>query len=390
LDCEVEPLVTRPFALVVAANFLVFASFGFLFYALPVYVRDALGGSDAQVGVAVGVASVGAILVGPPAGRLADRIGRRPLFLVGGAVMAACYAVLALEPPFGVVVPVRFVAGGAEAAFVVGAFTMAVDLAPARRQGEAMSLITVGSYAGLAAGPPLAGVLVGDDRFALAWLVAATLAALAVLLGRVVGETGRKGEGVHGGWLPPPTALMPGVVLLLAMVGFGGFNAFAVLYGRELGIANPGVVFVLFGAVVVAIRVFGRRIPDRFGARLSASAACIAIAAGFAIVALWPSPAGYFLGVAVFAAGQALAYPALALLAVGRTPDEERSAAVGAVAAFVDVALAAGGLVLGLVADAFDYRAVFVVGAVAAALGLGLLQRVGPEPAPVAPVRPGR
>ena len=100
------------------------------------------------------------------------------------------------------------------------------------------------------------------------------------------------------------------------------------------------------------------------------------------MVAAWETTAGLFLGTAIFAGGQALAYPALVLLAMGRTAEHERSAAVGAVAAFIDVALATGGLVLGLVADAFDYRAVFVVGAVSALAGLALLQEVGRERPP--------
>jgi predicted MFS family arabinose efflux permease len=373
------PLVGRSFGLLVAATFAVFATFGFLFVALPLFTRDVLGGSDAAVGLAVGAASLGAIVAGPPSGRLSDRLGRRPLAFAGAAVMAAGYLVLALEPSFGVVVPVRILVGAAEAAFVVAVFTMAVDLAPAGRQGEAMSLVTVGSYAGLALGPPAAEAILGDDRFPLVWVVAAALVAASVVFVALVPETRRAHDEEHGGWLPPRRALMPGVVLFLAVLGFGGFNAFAVLYAREIGVERPGLVFVVFGAVVICVRLFGRRLPDRLGPRVAASIACASVTAGFVIVAAWESAAGLFLGTAVFAAGQALAYPALVLLAMGRTREHERSAAVGAVAAFIDVALATGGLVLGLVADAFDYRAVFLVGAVSALAGLALLQEVGRE-----------
>jgi predicted MFS family arabinose efflux permease len=373
------PLVGRSFGLLVAATFAVFATFGFLFVALPLFTRDVLGGSDAAVGLAVGVASLGAIVAGPPSGRLSDRLGRRPLAFAGAAVMAAGYLVLALEPSFGVVVPVRILVGAAEAAFVVAVFTMAVDLAPAGRQGEAMSLVTVGSYAGLALGPPAAEAILGDDRFPLVWVVAAALVAASVVFVALVPETRRAHDEEHGGWLPPRRALMPGVVLFLAVLGFGGFNAFAVLYAREIGVERPGLVFVVFGAVVICVRLFGRRLPDRLGPRVAASIACASVTAGFVIVAAWESAPGLFLGTAVFAAGQALAYPALVLLAMGRTREHERSAAVGAVAAFIDVALATGGLVLGLVADAFDYRAVFLVGAVSALAGLALLQEVGRE-----------
>jgi predicted MFS family arabinose efflux permease len=220
--------------------------------------------------------------------------------------------------------------------------------------------------------------------------VAALLVAASLVLGALAPETRHAHDEEHAGWLPPRRALMPGVVLLLAILGFGGFNAFVVLYARDLGVARPGLVFVVFGLVVILVRLVGRRIPDRLGPRLAASIACAAVAAGFVIVAAWESGAGLFLGTAVFAGGQALAYPALVLLAMGRTPEHERSAAVGAVAAFIDVALATGGLVLGLVADAFDYRAVFVVGAVSALAGLVLLQEVGRERPASVPDPPNR
>jgi MFS family permease len=372
-------LVTPAFGLVVAATFGVFATFGMLVYAMPLYARDSLGASDVGVGLAMGAASVGAILLGPPAGRFADRRGRKNVLFAGAAVMLAGYLLLALEPPLSVVVPLRVAVGAGEAAFVVATYTMALDLAPEHRRGEAMSLVTVGAYLGLAVGPPLAGLVLGDsDRFPLVWILAAAWVAAAAAVGAFVAETRSHHHGQGpAGWLPPRSALLPGLVLLCALLGFGGFNAFVVLHARELGLSHPGLVFVVFGAVVVAVRVFGRRLPDRLGSRLAASIACSTIAVGLAVAALWASELGLYVGAAIFAGGQALAYPAIVLLAISRSAPAERSAAVAAVAIFIDIALASGAFLLGIVAEIFDYRAVFAVGAASAVLGLLLLYRIG-------------
>jgi predicted MFS family arabinose efflux permease len=165
--------------------------------------------------------------------------------------------------------------------------------------------------------------------------------------------------------------------LLLALIGFGGFNAFAVLYARDIGLERPGLVFVVFAGVVIAVRVVGRTLPDRLGAHVAASVACTAVAAGLVLVALWPSAAGLLVGTAIFALGQAFAYPAIALLATARATPAERSAALAAVIAFVDVALASGALVLGVAADVWGYRAVFAAGAASAVGGLVLLALAG-------------
>jgi MFS family permease len=312
-----SPLVTKRFVVLVVATFAVFASFGILVLALPLYVRDELAGSDLAVGVAVGAASIGAILAGPPSGRLADRVGRRVVLLASAGVMACGYLVLALEPSLAVIVPVRVVAGAAEAGFVVAGFTMAADLVPAERRGESASLVTVGSYAGLAVGPVIGNLVVEDGRFGLVWIMAALLTVLAAVASFALHETRPDEEAPHG-WLPPRPALLPGLILFLALLGFGGFNAFAALHARDVGLERPGLVFAVFGGTVVLVRLVGRKLPDRLGARTAASAACATIACGLVILAAWPAEAGVLVGTAVFALGQALSYPAIVLLAMAR------------------------------------------------------------------------
>jgi MFS family permease len=381
-------LVTPAFAAVVGVTFVVFASFGVVILALPLYVRDALDGSDLNVGIAIGAGSIGAILAAAPAGRISDRRGRRLVLFGALAAMLCGYLLLALEPSLTAVVPIRVLAGFGEAAFVVAAFTMAADLAPPDRRGEAMSLVTVGAYGGLAVGPVVADLVLGDDRFALAWLVAVAGIVLSGIAASLLPETRPASEeAAPRGWLPPRASLVPGLILLLVLFGFGGFNAFAALHAREVGLEYPGLVFLVFGGVVVAVRVFGRRLPDRLGARVAASMAAVAVAAGLVVLAASPTVPGLFIGTAIFAGGQALGYPAVVLLAMARSRPTERSAVVGTVAAFVDVALAGGAFLLGFAADAFDYRAAFAAGAVSAAIGLVLLRattaRVETRPAPV-------
>src|SRR5688572_244940 len=113
---------------------------------LPLYTKDVLGRGSVGVGIAIGAASLTAIVFSPLSGRFADRRGRRPLLLAGAAVMLVCYLALALDPQYPEVVAIRLLAGAAEATFVVGAYTVIADIAPDDRRGEAMSLVTLASY----------------------------------------------------------------------------------------------------------------------------------------------------------------------------------------------------------------------------------------------------
>jgi MFS family permease len=364
-------LLTPVFVRVWLATLGAFASFGVILLALPLYVADELEYGSIGVGIAMGSASVTAILFGPPAGRVADRRGRRAVIFGGAAVMVACYVALALEPSLPLVVAVRLLTGAGEAAFVVAVLTVAADLAPSDRRGEAMSLVTTASYLGLTVGPVVADFVLGDGRFAITWLLAAGLVLGAGAAVLPLGET--RPESAHeapSGWLPPRSALLPGLLVLLALLGFGGFVAFAALYARELGFDRPGLVFALFGSVIVLVRTFGRKLPDRLGARSTLMLCFVNLGLGLATMGIWQTQAGLLVGTAIFAVGQALSYPAAVLLAMQASTEAERSAVVGGVTAFVDVALGAGAFVLGAVAAVTGYGGAFVVGSLVAVSGL--------------------
>lgn len=367
-------LLTGPFLRLWIANFGAFASFGALLLALPLYARDELDASDLGVGLAVGAGSIGAVIASAPSGRVADRRGRRIVLLAGAAGMVAGYLVLALEPNLPLLSLVRLLAGAAEAAFVVAAISIATDLAPSDRRGEAVSLITIASYLGLTLGPVAADLILGDGRYGLVWVFAAACVALPTLVVVTLGETKPEtSEEAPAGWRPPRAAFGPGLLVFIGLLGFGGFNAFVALYGREIDFHQPGLLFGLFGLVVVLVRTFGRRIPDRFGARPTLRLSFVFLATGLATVGFWNDEPGLFLGTVVFAVGQALVYPSALLLAMDTARPEERSAVLGSVGAFIDIALGAGAFMLGAVAEVAGYGEAFVVAAGIALTGLLLL-----------------
>ena len=386
MAAQPSPLLTATFVRIWLATLGAFATFGMLVLALPLYTKDVLGRGSVGVGIAMGAASLTAIVFSPLSGRFADRRGRRPLLFAGAAVMLACYLALALTPGLTAVIAIRLLAGAAEATFVVGAYTVIADLAPEDRRGEAMSLVTLASYIGLTIGPVLADLVLSGDRFAAVWLVTAGLVVASAAMIATFRETKPQSEqAASPSWLPPRGALLPGLLVLVGLLGFGGFVTFAALYARDLGIDRPGLVFALFGGVICLVRAFGRRIPDVLGARRTIAISFVLLAAGLATIGGWQSITGLLFGTVVFAIGQALMYPSAMLLAMEATTEAERSATVGSVGAFVDVALGLGAFTLGGVAAVWGYGGAFVVASVIALGGLLVLLplrqsgRIAPE-----------
>lgn len=369
-------LVTLRFALVVASGVCYFLALGVVMPNVPRYVKKELGGGSVAVGVAVGVLFVGAVLLRPLAGRIGDRYGRR-LLLIGGAVTVAVSMLgYALAADLGQLVAARFVTGLGEAAFFVGAATMITDLAPVERRGEAISYWSVAVYSGFAFGPALGEVVQRQWGYTTLWLVAAGLGAAAAVLGCFTRETERERASGPMGPLIHRRALRPGLVLFSGLIATAAFGAFIPLYAEEVGIEDVAIVFVVFGLLVLAIRVFGARLPDALGGGRAGSIALTATALGMLVMAAWASAPGLMTGVVVFAVGSAFLYPAMLLLALDGAAVTERGAVVGTVSSCFDLSQGVGSLLVGAVAALTSYRGAFATGSVAALVGLVLLWRL--------------
>jgi MFS family permease len=165
---------TPTFLLVAAATFFAFLSIGVVLPVLPRYAEGPLGAGSVGVGLAVGAASLTALLAQPPAGRLSDLRGRRPLLMGGGVLMVAGAVGLVAAEQLAAVIGLRLVSGMGEALFLVGGISIVNDIAPEHRRGEALSLYTLASYGGLAVGPLLGELVLRDDHWDSVWLLAAS------------------------------------------------------------------------------------------------------------------------------------------------------------------------------------------------------------------------
>src|SRR3954453_2856882 len=366
------------FPLLCVAALLEFLGVGIAIPTLPRFISEDLHLGDLAVGLAVGIFAIGALGIRPLAGRWGDAHGRRPLVVAGLITTAVPTAVTGLVSEYWMVQGLRIVTGVGQALFFVGAATLAADLAGEDSRGAALSLFSLPIYLALGVGPALGEFLFAASGAGLAFLVAGLLPAVGLLLWPLLPERPRPAiqerlEPVARGPLLHPAAFAPGLVILFGLLGFIGFQAYLPLYAGDIDLRRPELVFLLYAAIVIAIRLLGAGLPDRWGATRTGTIAGCLIATGLGVIALIPVPVAVFAGTGVLAVGMALQYPALMSLAVGRAPEEERTSVVSTFSGFFDLAQAGGGAVLGATAAAFGYRAAFGCGAVAAVLALGFL-----------------
>ena len=374
-----DRLLTRPFQLVVAATLACFLAFGATLPVVPRFVVDELGHGTTAVGLVFAVHALAAVAVRPAVGRIGDRLGRRPLVLLGAAVTAlALLGHLAVEG-LALLLVLRALAGIGQAAVVVGTATRALDLAPPARHGEASSYVMVAVQLGFGLGPLLGELALRSAGYGAVWLLAAAGSGLVLVVGARI-PADRPPEGLAIRTLLHPAAVVPGIVFGIGSLGFIGFLAFAPLYADQLGLAAVAPLFLLCSGTIAAIRIVGARIPDRLGAVTAGSVALGLVVLGLLTMSAAAAPLGLYLGVLVLAAGTAVFAPAMALAAVQGVPAGERAQVMATFTLFLDLASALGPAALGIAAARTGFGATFVAAAAAAAVAAVLLRRwLGPR-----------
>jgi predicted MFS family arabinose efflux permease len=308
--------------------------------------------------------------------------------IAGASVFALSVAGYLVATSIPLLIAMRLLTGTGEALFFVGAVSANLDLAPPERRGEAMSFASLALYIGIGVGPFIGEALIERVSFRAAWFASIALAAVAVALAfrlpSLTPDASEEAPRPHR--LVHRAGLLPGVVLLLAILGMAGFLAFVPLYARDIGMSGASLVLGLFSAIVVLIRSVGARIPDRLGAGRAARIALALSAIGLAVIGSWREPAGLVLGAAVLGVGVALFTPALFALVANSVEANERGAVMGTTSAFLDLAFGLGPAILGFVAAAVGRDGTFLVGATVAAIGLVLVTTtgLGGQPAPAA------
>jgi MFS family permease len=368
-------MVTGRFVIVTLATFAYFIALGSMLPTLPRYVEDQLGGDGFAVGLVVGSFAVSAAFVRPWAGRIGDRYGRRVLLSGGAALVGVTTLAYTLVASIPALVALRLLTGIGEAAVFVGAATATQDMAPPDRRGEAASYFSVALYSGLALGPALGERIASSFDYDRVWLAAGAASLVAAALGlgtphQPARSAPRPTSLLH------PAALGPGLVLMLGLIPFTGFAAFLAVYGPDIGLDDTGPVFFAYAGTVLAIRIFGAKLPDRLGWRRASTIALASVGLGALVVAAWASVAAVWLATIALGVGMSLLYPALFSAALEGVPDHERSQAVGTFSLFFDLSQGVGAPLLGIVVALSSERGAFAVAALIAAAGFWAQHRL--------------
>lgn len=348
--------------LVLLTVFIDLIGFAIVLPLLPSYGAK-YGASDAEIGGLVASYSLVQLLLAPWWGRLSDKIGRRPVLLIGLVGSAVSYLLFGFAGSFLVLLLSRVVSGGCGSIVNVAQATLA-DVTPPERRARAMGLIGAAFGVAFIIGPALGGF---SSRWgeAAPGLVAATLSGAnfftaLFLLPETHPVADRVKAQVKARW---STLAAPISIMFFETFAFTVIYAVFPLYGeRSLGFDREGIsyLFVFIGIVTAFVQgwLVGRLAP-RFGEPRVMVAGCLCLTVGLVLLPLssaagvapaWRLPS--LLGVlALVSAGTGLVAPTAASFVSRITKPEAQGHALGGLQSSGAMARVAGPMILGLVSD---------------------------------------
>ncbi|MDP1571390.1 MAG: MFS transporter [Vicinamibacterales bacterium] len=252
-----------PLAIIFVTVFIDLIGFGIIIPLLPFYA-ESYGASALAIGLLGSVFSLMQFVFSPIWGRWSDRIGRRPIILMGLVGSAVSYLALAQAESLALIFLARVI-GGIAGANVPTAQAYIADITTPENRAKGLGLVGVAFGLGFVFGPAIGGGLshFGPEApmyFAAALSIANFTAAWFFLPESRTGH----GKAAEVGRIAALRRALarPQLVLLLSlyfiiMAAFSGFEAtFALFSERRFGFtaATIGYLFAFIGVVLAVVQ----------------------------------------------------------------------------------------------------------------------------------------
>jgi MFS family permease len=335
------------------------------------------------------------------AGRLGDLYGRKPILVAGWLVGIPVPFMIMWAPSWDWIIAANVLLGINQGLAWSTTVIMKIDLAGPRRRGLAMGLNEFGGYVAVALTALATGYIaeaygLRPEPFYLGIaFVAVGLGLSALLVRETRGYAQLEAEQVAGrsGGPQPDRISVPGTREILALsawrhpvlssasqaglvnnlndgVAWGLFPLFFAASG--LGVADIGWLIFIYPFTWGVLQLWTGALSDRVGRKRLIAGGMLVQAIALGAIAMASGFVGWLGASALLGLGTAMVYPTLLASVADVAHPSWRGSAVGVYRLWRDSGYAVGGVMAGVLADAFGMRA--AIGAAAVLTGLsGLL-----------------
>lgn len=337
-------MANRPlqYATIFFTCFIDILGFGIVIPVLPLYAEK-LTATPIQLGWLIGIFSLAQFFFAPIWGKVSDRVGRKPVLLVGLIGTITGYIMMGLAGSVGMLILARLVAGIA-GANIGAAQAYLADISSAQNRARAMGLLGAAFGLGFVFGPALGGwASVKFGSYAMPMYIAAGLAAVnfCFVLFCLPESLQRKGSSGRREAIFPHlfshidrrTFLWCVVSYFLVITGFSMMTALfalVLLHRFDLDALHAGYIFAGIGVIGVIIQggLIGRLVT-RFGEPALALTGAIIMAGGLGGLAFCTTFPLLLVTSALVGIGNSLLMPSLSALASRSADPDWQGRALG-------------------------------------------------------------
>jgi DHA1 family tetracycline resistance protein-like MFS transporter len=352
-----------PLVIIFVTVFIDLLGFGIIIPLLPFYA-ESFGASAFAIGLLGTSFSLMQFLFSPIWGRWSDRIGRKPIILIGLLGSCLSYVTMALATSLTLLFIARIV-GGIAGANIPTAQAYIADITTPEDRARGMGLVGAAFGMGFIFGPALGGLLSRVSPETPMWFAAALCFANFVAAwfllpeSRVVNATaktlGRMEAFRHA--RGNPTLLLILALYFIVTMAFSAFEAtFALFTEARFGYtaASIGLLFTFIGVIIAVIQgVLIARVVKRVGERKIIPIAIAAIAISIGLLPfVWSVPT-LLVALGLLAIGMGFNNPSLSSMVSKLSHEDDQGGTLGLASSLSSLGRVVGPAWGGYMYDAF-------------------------------------
>lgn len=372
--------------------FIIMVGFGVIMPILPFYA-ESMGATATHLGLLFAAYSIVQFFFAPFWGQMSDRMGRKPMILLGLIGFSLSFVLFGLANSLAMLFVARILGGVLSAATLPTVMAYIADTTDVKSRGGGMGVLGAAMGMGITFGPVIGGYL-GEINAALPFYFSAALAlAVAVFAAFMLPETRSKAaqfaarqtpnhrRGPLGNLTAVWAALLGpiGFILILAfLASFASANlegTFALFSEAHLGFGESqmGLLFGVMGVIMALTQAFlvGRLI-NSWGEQRMIQIGLISSAIGYICLLFTYDLLSVAVVMGIMGVGNAALRPAVNSLASKRSSADQQGAVMGIVNSYNSLGRIFGPILGGFIFDVLGYQWPYIVGGVLFCLIWGL------------------
>ncbi|MED4056564.1 MFS transporter (plasmid) [Niallia taxi] len=363
-----ERLWTKSYIFMITGMFFLFTAFYMLYPTLPLFIKEN-GGTESQVGLAMGAFMLSSVIFRPFVGGLLDRFGRRPFIIWGLLLFAATMFMYNWVSGLAVLMVIRILHGFTWAVSTTSISTAVTDLIPTTRRGEGMGWSGMAMTVAMAIGPMLGLAIANNSSYEslFGFAVLLSVAALALTFGAKIKVTpianSRKIELFDKSVFPITLSVF------LLFIAYGGITTYIPLFADSIKV-NSGTFFLVYAATLVLTRPIAGKLSDRHGEAFVIIPAQVITISALIILSFSTNLLGIIISAIMYGIGFGSAQPALQAATIRLVSPDRTGVANASFATGADLGIGLGAMMLGWISQYMSYQALFTVSAVAVVFSL--------------------